>query len=98
MNELTPRERELVAIGAALGSNCASCIEFHIPEARAAGLTDRQIGEAVELADAVRLVPARKALAAASTALSSAAANSAPDGDGKSCAGMMQAMHHCCGA
>lgn len=98
MNELSPRERELVAIGAALGSNCTSCIEFHIPEARTAGLTDRQIEEAVELADAVRLVPARKALEAASTTLSAAAPNPAPEGSGKSCAGMMQAMYHCCGA
>jgi len=61
MNELTKRERELVAIGAAMGSNCASCIEFHIPEARSAGVTDAQIQEAIELADAVRTVSARNA-------------------------------------
>lgn len=53
-------ERELVALGAALGSNCVPCIEYHVPEARRAGLSDRQIGEALRLADQVRRTPARK--------------------------------------
>lgn len=69
MNELTKRERELVAIGASMGSNCASCIEFHISEARSTGLTDAQIQEAIELADAVRVISARNALTAASESL-----------------------------
>lgn len=65
MNALNPRERELVALGAAMGSNCVPCIEYHIPQARKAGLEDRQISEAISLADTVRQVPARKVLAAA---------------------------------
>lgn len=65
MNHLSPRERELVALGAAMGSNCAPCIEYHIPEARNAGLADAQISEAIRLADKVRQVPARKVLDAA---------------------------------
>jgi AhpD family alkylhydroperoxidase len=59
MEQLTHRERELVALGAAMGSNCIPCIERHIPEARSAGLTDCQIKEAIDLADKVRQVPAR---------------------------------------
>jgi len=74
MNALNSRERELVALGAALGSNCVPCIEHHIPEARKAGLGDGQIREAVELADAVRQVPARNVLAAALQCLDGAAA------------------------
>jgi 4-carboxymuconolactone decarboxylase len=62
MNDLNHRERELVALGAALGSNCISCIEYHIPEARQAGLTDSQITEAIRLSDELRQVPARKVL------------------------------------
>ena len=62
MNNLSPRERELVALGAAMGSNCVPCIEYHIPEARKAGLSDSQILEAIQLADRVRQVPARKVL------------------------------------
>jgi 4-carboxymuconolactone decarboxylase len=62
MNDLNHRERELVALGAAMGSNCISCIEYHIPEARQAGLTDSQITEAIRLSDELRQVPARKVL------------------------------------
>lgn len=69
MTELTPRERELVALGAAIGSNCAPCLEFHLPEARTAGLNDAEIQTALELADAVRSVAARHALATAHATL-----------------------------
>src|SRR5512134_195439 len=62
MANLTDRERELVAIGAAMGSNCVPCMEYHVPAARKAGLSDAQIGDAVRLADKVRQVPARKVL------------------------------------
>lgn len=62
MNDLNRRERVLVAIGAAIGSNCLSCIEHHIPEARLDGLTNSQIAEAIRVSDKVRQVPARKVL------------------------------------
>jgi 4-carboxymuconolactone decarboxylase len=62
MSDLSPRERELVALGAAMGSNCVPCVEYHIPEARRVGLTDSEIHEAIRLADKVRQVPARKVL------------------------------------
>ncbi len=65
MDTLTNRERELVALGAALGSNCVPCIEYHVPEARKASFTDRQISEAIRFADKIRQVPARKVLDAA---------------------------------
>ena len=64
MSDLSPRERELVALGAAMGSNCVPCVEYHIPEARKVGLTDSEIHEAIRLADKVRQVPARKVLQA----------------------------------
>ena len=83
MNFLSTRERELVALGAAVGSNCAPCIDYHVPEARTAGLTDRQIQEAVELADAVRAVSARDAMKAAERALGTQAAD-APSGTSES--------------
>lgn len=62
MSSLNPKEKELVALGAAMGSNCVPCVEYHIPEARKAGLTDVQITEAIHLADRVRQVPAKKVL------------------------------------
>jgi 4-carboxymuconolactone decarboxylase len=62
METLSSSDRELAALGAALGSNCVPCVEYHIPVARKAGLSDKQIREAVRLADKVRQVPARKVL------------------------------------
>ena len=65
MGELDSRERELVALGAALGSNCIPCIANHVAEARKAGLSVEQIKEAIALADSVRKVPARQVLSTA---------------------------------
>lgn len=73
MTTLTLRERELVALGAALASNCVPCIEFHVPAARKAGLTEAEIGEALALADKIRQVPAGKVLDAATAQLSTTA-------------------------
>lgn len=89
MSDLTPRETELVALGAALGSNCVPCIEYHIPQARKAGLTDPEIRAAIQQADKVRQVPARKVLEAALNLLPQAASepSSAGPGNGCGCAG-----------
>jgi 4-carboxymuconolactone decarboxylase len=62
MSDLNPRDLELVAIGAAMGSNCPPCMEYHIPQARQAGLSDAEIHAAIVFADKVRQVPARKTL------------------------------------
>jgi 4-carboxymuconolactone decarboxylase len=72
MEALTLRERELVALGAALASNCLPCIEHHIPAARRAGLNDQEIGTAIALADQIRQVPAGNVLAAAQQAIARA--------------------------
>lgn len=58
MKRLTNKEKELVRIGAAMGSNCVVCIEYHIPQARKAGLDDDQIRMAINFAKAVKKVPA----------------------------------------
>lgn len=59
MKSLTATERELVAIGASLASNCIPCVTFHIAKARKLGLSETCIAEAIELADKVRQVPAK---------------------------------------
>lgn len=89
MNHLTPRERALVSLGAAMGSNCVSCIEYHIPASRNAGLTDAQISQAIRLADKVRQVPARSTLDAAANLLAEAAAPASAEAaaPGKPCCG-----------
>jgi 4-carboxymuconolactone decarboxylase len=70
METLSSGERDLVALGAALGSNCVPCAEHYVSEARNAGFTDRQIDEALRLADRVRREPAQKVLAAGLALLS----------------------------
>lgn len=77
MSQLSTRERELVSLGAALASNCVPCVEYHIPEARRAGLADEEIAEAVRLADRVRQVPAHKVLEAARRQLQEPAGDAA---------------------
>ena len=84
MSLLTPREQELVSLGAAMGSNCVSCVEHHIPASRKAGLTDPQISEAIRLADNLRQVPARRTL---DTALDLLSESTPP----------AQAVKPCCG-
>mgnify|MGYP001396309977 CR=1 FL=1 len=69
MNKLTDREKELVRIGAAIGSNCIACIEYHIPQARKTGLSDTQIRLAVHIAKGVKKVPADLVLQAAQRTL-----------------------------
>lgn len=62
MSQLGARDRELISLGAALASNCVPCIEYHIPQARKAGLDEAEIAEAIAIADKVRQVPAGKVL------------------------------------
>jgi 4-carboxymuconolactone decarboxylase len=89
MTPLTARERALVSLGAAMGSNCISCVEHHSPASRTAGLTDAQISEAIHLADKLRQVPARETLDAAVGLLaeSTAPASTEAAGPGKPCCG-----------
>jgi len=97
MTNLTPRETELVALGAALGSNCVPCVEHHIPQARKAGLTDPEIGAVIELADKVRQVPARKVLEAAQRILNEQSGSGAGGvTQARECATMGSAGSKCC--
>ncbi|MDZ7662084.1 carboxymuconolactone decarboxylase family protein [Thiohalophilus sp.] len=70
MTLLSERDKELVAIGAAIGSNCIPCIEYHIPAAQKAGIEDHELNEAIEIANKVKNVPAKKVYEAALEMLS----------------------------
>jgi 4-carboxymuconolactone decarboxylase len=105
MSELTSRERELVTLGAAMGSNCVPCVEYHIRESQRTGLTDVEISAAIELADKVRQVPARKVREAAQKLLPKTSGCTEESGNDGSCetqppGGMMsqmsQMMGVCC--
>ena len=51
---LEPRQKELAAIGASIGSNCRPCIEHHLGAGRQAGLTEAELERAVTRARVVR--------------------------------------------
>ena len=85
MSDLTPRDLELVALGAAMGSNCVPCVEYHIPESRKAGLTDPEIHAAIQHADRIRQVPARKTLQTALKLLPSASDDGRNAGAAEGC-------------
>lgn len=52
--QLEQRDKELAAIGSAIGCNCRPCVEHHIPKGREAGLSEAELIEAVATARAVR--------------------------------------------
>ncbi len=54
MQNLCNYERELVALGAVMGSKYVPCVENDVPLARKAGLSDEQIKQALQLADRFR--------------------------------------------
>ncbi len=95
MTTLTHRDRELVALGAALAANCIPCIEYHVPEARKAGLSDVEISEAIELAEKIKNVPAGKVLEAANAQLSTVGARAGEASAGCN-AVMGQSAKSCC--
>ena len=72
MKKLSPVERELVAIGASVASNCIPCVTYHVAKAKKLGLSEELVTEAIELADKVRQVPARAVLDAVRRDISAA--------------------------
>jgi AhpD family alkylhydroperoxidase len=41
--------KELIAIGASIGSPCKSCLEYHIQEAQKLGVGPEEIGQSIEI-------------------------------------------------
>ncbi|NVM30708.1 MAG: carboxymuconolactone decarboxylase family protein [Candidatus Helarchaeota archaeon] len=42
--------KELIAIGASIGSNCTSCLKHHVRLAKEFGATEEEINAAIEVA------------------------------------------------
>ena len=55
----TDAVKELVAIGAAIASNCEHCFKYHYNEARKLGVSKEDLRLAVDMAQAVKDNPAR---------------------------------------
>jgi AhpD family alkylhydroperoxidase len=58
----TEQVAELVAIGAAIASNCEPCFKYHYDQARKLGVSDLDMRYAVDLAQKVKDTPARAML------------------------------------
>ena len=71
---------ELVAVGAAIASNCEPCLEYHVSVALELGLSNEDIARAVKMARRVKETPARSILRVADELLGTGAesATSAP--------------------
>lgn len=48
------RLTELIAIGAAVGANCAACLEHHLARSREAGIDAQDIADALDVGRRVR--------------------------------------------
>ncbi len=66
----TDAVQELVAIGAAIASNCEPCFRFHYDKARKLGVSKDDMARAVSTAKMVKEAPARAVLALAEKYLS----------------------------
>jgi AhpD family alkylhydroperoxidase len=55
---LTPAIAELIAIGAAVASNCEACLKYHCNQARKLGVSNEEMIEAVNVALEVKEAPA----------------------------------------
>lgn len=75
MSGLSKREKELVSLGAAIGSNCVPCVIFHVKAAKSCGLTDIELSEAIALAEKLKKVPASLVLNAANEEIHNALAD-----------------------
>ena len=90
----TEQVAELVAIGAAIASNCEPCFRFHYDKARKLGVEDDDVRRAVDLAQQVKEAPARAVLDLAHRTLDGkdapsdvgVASNDAPQKQGSCCA------------
>ena len=55
-----PKVTELIALAAAVGSNCEACFRSHYEKARASGLATEELLHAVNVAEAVKGTSARR--------------------------------------
>jgi len=55
---LSRKQKELIAIGISVITNCESCMQWHIGQALEMGATEKEIIEAIEVAIEMGTVPA----------------------------------------
>ena len=70
---------ELVAVGAAIASNCEPCLEHHVGRARQLEVPDEDLVRAVQTARAVKAAPARNVAKLAGALLRDGGSLQAPE-------------------
>jgi AhpD family alkylhydroperoxidase len=55
---LSRKQKELIALGIGVITNCESCMQWHMEQAVKAGATQREVVEALEVAIEMGVVPA----------------------------------------
>ena len=78
MSVLSDKEREVVAVGAAIGAGCRPCTQYHVRAGLKAGLTGEEIRLAVEEAEVLRIHAATSIADFARGLLGSAEERAAP--------------------
>ena len=80
----TPQVAELVAIGAAIASNCEPCFKYHYDSARKLAVSADDMRRAVDLAQKIKDTPARATLELAGRYLNPATSSKEADKQGAS--------------
>lgn len=57
---LSEKEKEMVALGSAIGGNCIPCLEWHYEKCIELGFSKDELKEAIEMAKKVKEVPNKK--------------------------------------
>lgn len=92
----TEAVQELVAIGAAIASNCEPCFRFHYDKARKLGVSKEDMARAVAVARMVKESPARSVLALAEKYLATPAAPRIEPAAAEPCGGSGGGGKTCC--
>ena len=57
---LSEKEKEMVALGSAIGGNCIPCLEWHYKKCVELGFSREEMQEAISMAKKVKAVPNNK--------------------------------------
>jgi AhpD family alkylhydroperoxidase len=79
------KTRELVAVAASVAGGCQDCLRHHVAQARRYGATDSELGEAMDIAKAIRLTVAMGMDALGAELLGSPELAMVPAGGGCAC-------------
>lgn len=88
---MNPQVAELVAIGAAIASNCEPCLAYHVQTAEELGVSTEDMIRAINLAHKVKQTPARHIMEQAERILVGA-----PEGAASCCGGAPADGGSCC--